>query len=161
MRCPKFEENRNISRSESSLLLVERLVAMEKSKTQRGNFSTTYPNLLTPVKKIYFPMKFFAKLRKSCNPNSWQLQGKLHANAKFPIMFGIEGVYTVDYERVEKCQRHCRNICSKTIFLFMWKLCVGGGTVSTLVIVLKCMFAFVDKNISHVFDSICILARKC
>ena len=127
MRCPKFKENRNISRSKSSLLLVELLVAMEKSKTQRGNFSTTYPNLLTPVKKIYFPMKFFAKLRKSCNPNSWQLQGKLHANAKFPIMFGIEGVYSRLRQSWEMSQSLQDQLFKNNLPLHVKIVCVCGG----------------------------------
>ena len=42
-----------------------------KSKTQRGNFSTTYPALLTPVKKIYFKVEFFAKFRKKGADRIW------------------------------------------------------------------------------------------
>ena len=35
-----------------------------KSKTQEGNFSTTYPTLLTPVKKIYFNDGILVKIRE-------------------------------------------------------------------------------------------------
>ena len=131
MRCPKFEENRNISRSKSSLLLVELLVAMEKSKTQRGNFSTTYPNLLTPMKKIYFPVKFFAKLRKSCNrtPDSSKVSCMQMQN--FQSCLVLKG-FTVDYARVEKCHRHCRTICLKTICLF-----ISGGILVQVVQVVQ------------------------
>ena len=103
-----WQQNQNIWRTYFSQIRIQHkffagcaVAGCWKSKTQRGNFSTTYPTLLTPVKKIYFKMEFFATFRKRKKvqaPSRW-----VAVHAKFRIMFDIEGFSQGIVQFLHKC----------------------------------------------------------